>query len=338
VFVRQFFFIKDTLLMLFLLGCRRLGRRIQCAKLPTVFLPRMNQKLLTTGAQNSQQDLTIFNKVQNSESQKIESNEQTPSSKMTHFGFQEVPREHKATLVKQVFHSVAEKYDLMNDVMSVGIHRLWKDRLMQQLSPVPGTKLVDVAGGTGDIAARFVSAVKSSPLYLTRRPEERSIVTVVDINPKMLEVGKARFADITPDSDPTIVWMEGDAEQLPLASDSMDAYTIAFGIRNCTNPERVIQEAYRVLRKGGRFLCLEFSRVPNGFLRTLYDAYSFNVIPLLGQLIAGDRASYQYLVESIRQFPDQEAFKALIEQQGFKAVTYTNLTFGIAAIHSAFKL
>jgi 2-methoxy-6-polyprenyl-1,4-benzoquinol methylase len=154
--------------------------------------------------------------------------------------------------------------------------------------------------------------------------------------------GRRGLGDHTFDSsqilDPTIVWLEGDAEQLPLESESMDAYSIAFGIRNCTDIERVLQEAYRVLRRGGRFLCLEFSHVQNGLLSAVYDAYSFHVIPWLGDLIAKDRSSYQYLVESIRQFPDQETFKSLIEQQGFKAVTYTNLTFGIAAIHSAFKL
>ncbi|XP_060601796.1 2-methoxy-6-polyprenyl-1,4-benzoquinol methylase, mitochondrial-like [Ruditapes philippinarum] len=287
-----------------------------------------------------------------------------PAERKTHFGFETVTEAEKEDKVYSVFKNVADKYDLMNDAMSVGVHRLWKDAFIQRLAPRPGTKLIDVAGGTGDIAFRFLNYVNSqrakaevdleasipnvymdpsedtasssedSELLGNRRPV--SHVTVCDINQSMLDVGKARALDAEIYSG--ISWLQGNAECLPLEDNSFDAYTIAFGIRNCTHIDKVIEEAYRVLKPGGRFMCLEFSQVPNPVIRSVYDEYSFQVIPVLGQVLAADWKSYQYLVESIRQFPNQEDFKSLIELCGFKAVTYENLTFGVVAIHSGFKL
>jgi len=267
---------------------------------------------------------------------------------MTHFGFKTIPKEQKEGMVGKVFRTVADSYDVMNDSMSFGVHRIWKDQLMDMLGPVPGTHLLDVAGGTGDIAFRFIEAIQKSPLYfpapsqLVDEPKgaysAQSKVTILDINPAMLEVGKKRLLEKGFTTDPIIEWIEGNAENLSIKDNTADVYTIAFGIRNCTNIEKVIREAFRVLKPGGRFLCLEFSHVHNPILGSLYDLYSFNVIPVLGHLIAGDWESYQYLIESIRQFPNQETFKRLIEAEDFKQVTYTNLIGGIAAIHSGFKL
>ncbi len=247
------------------------------------------------------------------------------SERGTHFGFETVPEHEKAGRVRGVFTSVAAKYDLMNDAMSLGIHRLWKDALIDWLAPRPGTHLLDVAGGTGDIAFRFLDRVKG---------EGR--VTVLDMTEHMLVEGRAR-AEATAHSD-ALDWVTGDAMALPFADASFDAYTISFGIRNVTRIEQALAEAFRVLRPGGRLLVLEFSRVPNEGLRRLYDLYSFKVIPPLGQALAGDRASYQYLVESIRRFPDQERFAAMIRAAGFDLVKYRNLSMGIAALHSAWKI
>jgi ubiquinone/menaquinone biosynthesis methyltransferase len=240
-----------------------------------------------------------------------------------------VPKEKKVELVGEVFHRVADKYDLMNDVMSAGVHRWWKDEFVRMLSPPPGSQLLDVAGGTGDIAQRLLRVMRSGP---PGPHTATSHVTVADINGSMLAVGRERIPD------KGISWLEANAEKLPVPSDSFDAYTIAFGIRNCTNIDKVLAEAYRVLRPGGRFMCLEFSHVTSPPVSALYSFYSFNVIPLVGQLVANDRDSYQYLVESIKQFPNQDKFKAMIAQAGFKHVTYKNLSFGVVAIHSGFKL
>ncbi|XP_045171678.2 2-methoxy-6-polyprenyl-1,4-benzoquinol methylase, mitochondrial-like [Mercenaria mercenaria] len=294
------------------------------------------------------------------------------TQRKTHFGFETVTEAEKEEKVYSVFKNVADKYDLMNDAMSVGVHRLWKDAFIRRLAPRPGTKLLDVAGGTGDIAFRFLKYANSlsesggadfdvsiprnvtanvymdpaedtssnsdtsddSELLGNRVPA--SHVTVCDINQSMLDVGMARALDAGIYSG--MSWLQGNAECLPVEDNSYDAYTIAFGIRNCTHIDKVVEEAYRVLKPGGRFMCLEFSRVPNPVIRSVYDEYSFQVIPVMGQLLAADWKSYQYLVESIRQFPSQEDFKALIESCGFKAVTYENLTFGVVAIHSGFKL
>ena len=242
----------------------------------------------------------------------------------THFGYRTVDEEEKEGLVRGVFTSVASRYDVMNDVMSAGIHRLWKDAMMDWLAPRPGQRLLDVAGGTGDIAFRFLS----------RAPQASAVV--LDLTEPMLVEGRkraeaARMAD-------KLDWIVGDAMALPFEEASFDRYTISFGIRNVTRIEDALAEAFRVLRPGGRLMVLEFSRVPNAMLRAIYDAYSFNVIPRMGQAVAGDRESYQYLVESIRRFPDQQSFAAMIRAAGFEQVRYRNLTQGVAALHSGWKL
>ncbi|MEM1088570.1 MAG: bifunctional demethylmenaquinone methyltransferase/2-methoxy-6-polyprenyl-1,4-benzoquinol methylase UbiE [Pseudomonadota bacterium] len=242
----------------------------------------------------------------------------------THFGFQEVAEDDKAGLVEGVFSSVASRYDIMNDVMSGGVHRLWKDAMMDWLTPQQGQRLLDVAGGTGDIAFRF----------LDRAPGAEA--TVLDMTASMLDAGRQRAEAEALGG--RITWVQGDAMALPFADNSFDVYTISFGIRNVTRVDQALAEAYRVLRIGGRLMVLEFSQLPNPLAQWAYDRYSFNVIPTMGQVIARDRESYQYLVESIRQFPDQERFKAMIEIAGFGQVRYRNLSMGIAALHSGWKL
>lgn len=242
----------------------------------------------------------------------------------THFGSQEVPESEKAGLVHGVFNSVANKYDLMNDVMSVGVHRLWKDAMMDWLIPRDGQRLLDAAGGTGDIAFRF----------LRRAPNAEAVVT--DMTEAMLSEGRKRaeaeaFAD-------KLSWITGDAMSLPFEDGSFDVLTISFGIRNVTRIPDALSEAYRVLRTGGRLMVLEFSQLPNPLMQKAYDLYSFNVIPRMGKAIAGDQDSYQYLVESIRKFPDQENFADMIRRSGFEQVKYRNLSMGIAALHSGWKL
>ena len=248
-----------------------------------------------------------------------ESNEKT-----THFGARTVPEGEKAGLVHGVFSNVASKYDVMNDVMSVGIHRLWKDAMMDWLAPRDGQRLLDVAGGTGDISFRF----------LKRAPGASAVV--LDMTESMLVEGRQR-AEAEAMAD-RLNWVTGDAMALPFEDDSFDVYTISFGIRNVTRIEDALAEAYRVLKPGGRLMVLEFSQLPNDGLQKLYDLYSFNVIPRMGQLIANDRDSYQYLVESIRRFPDQDTFADMIRDAGFGQVKYRNLSMGIAALHSGWKL
>jgi demethylmenaquinone methyltransferase / 2-methoxy-6-polyprenyl-1,4-benzoquinol methylase len=243
----------------------------------------------------------------------------------THFGFETVPEGEKAGRVHGVFSSVASRYDLMNDAMSLGIHRLWKDAMLDWLAPRPGTKLLDVAGGTGDISFRFLRRVKGD-----------GHATVLDMTEDMLVEGRRR-SEATAFAD-RLDWVVGDAMALPFPDGSFDAYTISFGIRNVTRIADALAEAFRVLRPGGRILVLEFSRMPEPGLQWLYDRYSFNVIPPMGQVLAGDRASYQYLVESIRRFPDQESFAEMIRAAGFGQVRYRNLSMGIAALHSGWKL
>ena len=256
------------------------------------------------------------------------------SSSTTHFGFQDVPKDDKKGMVAGVFTSVADTYDVMNDVMSGGVHRVWKKAFVDALRPSPGMSVLDVAGGTGDIAFRILDEASSKQGSPSAAPIH---VTLCDINPDMLGVGKTRAVDRGYAQD-SLTWVEGDAERLPFDDNSFDAYTISFGIRNTTDVDAALAEAYRVLRPGGRFLCLEFSRVVLPVLAAAYDKYSFTVIPRLGQWIANDHDSYQYLVESIRQFPDQEEFHAMIEHAGFRSVSHSNLSFGISAIHSGFKL
>ena len=246
------------------------------------------------------------------------------NQKTTHFGFQTVDEDAKAGMVHGVFSRVASKYDIMNDLMCVGIHRLWKDAMMDWLAPRPGQKLLDVAGGTGDVAFRF----------LKRAPG--ATATVCDMTESMLIEGQKRAE--AEDMAARLSWVVGDAMALPFDDNSFDVYTISFGIRNVTRIPDALREAYRVLRPGGRLVVLEFNRIPNDMLQWLYDRYSFNVIPVMGQIVADDRDSYQYLVESIRKFPDQDSFARMIREAGFDQVKYRNLSLGIAALHSGWKI
>ena len=239
------------------------------------------------------------------------------------FGFQSVPRDQKESLVKNVFNSVAKNYDIMNDLMSMGVHRLWKDALMDWLAPQPNQTLMDLAGGTGDVALRFLKRGGGN-------------VHIIDINEEMLQAGKAR-AVMRPYQD-RLSWIVGNAESLPLETASVDRATIAFGLRNVTNRDVALSEIYRVLKPGGRFCCLEFSSVDNPLLSKIYDEWSFKILPKMGELVAKDRDSYQYLVESIRQFPDQYELADMMVTAGFAQVRYRNLSGGIAAIHSGWKL
>lgn len=246
----------------------------------------------------------------------------------THFGFRTVPEAEKVKLVHDVFEQVASRYDLMNDLMSGGLHRAWKQTLIDWLNPPRGERAfahIDVAGGTGDIAFR-----------LLERAGGGAHVTVCDINPHMLGVGRMR-AEAQAFSG-RVEFACGDAENLPFPDRAFDAYTIAFGIRNVTHIEKALAEAFRVLKPGGRFLCLEFSHVAVPGLDRIYDTYSFGAIPRIGKWVTGDGDPYQYLVESIRRFPSQERFKSMIEAAGFARVQYRNLTGGIAAMHSGWRL
>ncbi|WP_370229664.1 bifunctional demethylmenaquinone methyltransferase/2-methoxy-6-polyprenyl-1,4-benzoquinol methylase UbiE [Cognatishimia sp.] len=242
----------------------------------------------------------------------------------THFGFETVPESEKAGRVQGVFGSVASKYDIMNDVMSMGIHRIWKDAMMDWLAPRPGQRLLDVAGGTGDISFRF----------LNRAGEGHA--TVCDLTEPMLVEGRKR-AEADKMSE-QLDWVVGDAMALPFEDNTFNVYTISFGIRNVTRPQVALNEAFRVLKPGGRLMVLEFSQIPNDLMQKAYDLYSFNIIPRMGQAIANDRDSYQYLVESIRNFPDQDTFLGMLRTAGFENAKYRNLSMGIAALHSGWKL
>jgi demethylmenaquinone methyltransferase/2-methoxy-6-polyprenyl-1,4-benzoquinol methylase len=250
------------------------------------------------------------------------------SERTVSFGYREVAEDEKAPLIRGVFSSVASKYDLMNDLMSGGVHRIWKDIFVAWLNPQPGWRVLDVAGGTGDIAFRIDAEVK-------RRGGHVDLI-VADINFDMLMAGRLR-----PEANAEgarYAWLCADGERMPVADSSCDACTIAFGIRNFTHIDRALIEAYRVLKPGGRFLCLEFSRVTAPGLDDLYDAYSFAVLPRLGEAVAGDGEAYRYLAESIRRFPPQEAFAKMISKAGFGNVKVRNLAAGIAAIHSGWKI
>ncbi len=276
----------------------------------------------------------------------------------THFGFKQVDREQKADLVKEIFSNVAKKYDLMNDLMSAGIHRIWKNKMIEEINlshpltkqsedlsssseeltrpnsqdfdfaqPMEASReaarVIDVAGGTGDIAFRIAK----------KFPQIK--IDVVDINQEMLDVGKNRAIDLNLFSNLNFTCCNG--EELSFADQTFDFFTIAFGIRNFTNIDKGLTEAYRVLKPGGKFICLEFAKVNDYFLQKIYDVYSFKLIPKIGEVVLKDRSSYQYLVESIRKFPPQEEFKKMIEKAGFKNASYQNLTFGTAAIHVGTK-
>jgi len=242
----------------------------------------------------------------------------------THFGFETILEKDKAEKVQGVFSSVASKYDVMNDFMSLGIHRFWKDAMMDWLAPRGGQLLLDVAGGTGDISFRFLKRARNAH------------ATVLDLTEPMLAEGRKRAA--TAGISGQLDWVVGDAMALPFEDQTFDVYTISFGIRNVTNPKKALAEAYRVLKPGGRIMVLEFSHIPNDLLQWCYDKYSFNVIPRLGQIIARDRSIYQYLVESIRNFPNQEKFLNLVNEAGFENTKYRNLTMGVACLHSGWKI
>jgi demethylmenaquinone methyltransferase/2-methoxy-6-polyprenyl-1,4-benzoquinol methylase len=245
----------------------------------------------------------------------------------TSFGFADIGEGDKQSLVNDVFHRVAGRYDLMNDLMSGGLHRLWKDALVAWLNPPKRGpwKVLDVAGGTGDIAFRIIDASGGN-----------AHATVLDINGSMLDVGRARATRLKLEQNTDFV--EANAEQLPFADDSFDAYTIAFGIRNVPRIEAALAEAYRVLKPGGRFLCLEFSEVDVPLLDRVYEAWSFNAIPRIGQIVAGAAEPYAYLVESIRKFPNQANFAAMVKAAGFERAAWRNYSGGIAALHSGWKL
>jgi demethylmenaquinone methyltransferase/2-methoxy-6-polyprenyl-1,4-benzoquinol methylase len=241
----------------------------------------------------------------------------------TDFGYRQVPRDDKKPLVRAVFQSVAPRYDLMNDLMSLGVHRIWKRLLVTALDPRPNRSLLDLAGGTGDIAFAWLRA-GGGPAMLS------------DINPAMLGVGRDRALARGIAADLSL--LVADAERLPLPDAVVDRVSIAFGLRNCTDKQAVLAEARRVLKPGGRFFCLEFSRVTVAALRPVYDAWSFAVLPRLGARVAGDAGSYRYLAESIRMFPDQQTLAGMLESAGLARVRVQNLSGGIAAIHSGWRL
>lgn len=245
----------------------------------------------------------------------------------TSYGFRDVQEGEKQGLVNDVFHKVAKRYDIMNDVMSAGLHRVWKNAMVAALNPRkdPAYKVLDVAGGTGDIAFRIIEA-----------SDRLAHATVLDINGSMLAVGAERAA--TKELSDNVTFVEANAEELPFEDNSFDAYTIAFGIRNVPHIDVALKEAHRVLKRGGRLLVLEFSEVDMPLLDRFYDEWSFKAIPHFGRMITGDAEPYQYLVESIRKFPNQRDFAAMISKAGFSRVTFTNYTGGIAALHSGWKL
>ncbi|MFA5119534.1 bifunctional demethylmenaquinone methyltransferase/2-methoxy-6-polyprenyl-1,4-benzoquinol methylase UbiE [Zavarzinia sp.] len=250
--------------------------------------------------------------------------EPNATDKVTHFGFETVPEADKARRVRSVFDAVAKRYDIMNDLMSGGVHRLWKTAMIDWLNPAPGSHLLDVAGGTGDIAFRFQD-----------RAGPKSRVTVLDINAEMILVGRDRALD---QGRFGLDWVVGDAEKLPLRDRSVDYVTIAFGIRNVTHIAEALKDMRRVLKPGGRFLCLEFSKVVVPGLDKIYEEYSFRLIPQIGRMVAGNADAYRYLVESIRRFPDQETFAGMLRDAGFEQVQVRNLTGGVAALHSGWRL
>ena len=249
----------------------------------------------------------------------------SPPREQDSFGYRDVPAADKAGLVRRVFESVAPRYDLMNDLMSGGVHRLWKNTLVNVVNPRPGERFLDVAGGTGDIAFR-----------LFRRQGDRADVTVCDINPAMLAVGRDRAVDRGLLKG--LTWTTGDAETLPFPDRSFDGYTIAFGLRNVTDIDKALSEAYRVLKPGGRFYCLEFSKVKSAPVGRVYDAYSERALPFFGRIVARDAESYRYLHESIRRFPSQRALAERMRKAGLANVAWRDMTLGVVALHSGWRI
>ncbi|HTX50304.1 MAG TPA: class I SAM-dependent methyltransferase [Caulobacteraceae bacterium] len=245
------------------------------------------------------------------------------------FGYRDVDAAEKGGLVRSVFDRVARRYDLMNDLMSLGAHRLWKDAAAARMNPQPGERIVDCAGGTGDLARRFARLARAAQ---ARRGGEPARVTVVDFDAAMVAAGRARGDDVG------VEWVVGDAQSLPLPDACVDAYSIGFGLRNVTDVSKALAEARRVLKPGGRFLCLEFSKVSAAPIRPLYDAYSFRLIPAVGARVAGDADAYRYLVESIRRFPDQKSLAGLMVDVGFAQVSFTNFTGGVVALHQGWAI
>jgi len=252
------------------------------------------------------------------------------ATKTTHFGFEDVPIEQKQNRVRGVFDSVASQYDIMNDVMSGGLHRLWKNHFVSQLPMREGAHLLDLAGGTGDISFRYLKRAHENGMKVK--------ATISDINGSMLAEGQKRALNQNMSSYGEIEWLQANAEKLPLPDNSVDAVTIAFGIRNVTHIDRALKEFYRVLKVGSPFYCLEFSPVNKPVLKEIYDAYSFNLIPQFGKMITGDKDSYQYLVESIRKFPTAENFEGMIGEAGFSRTGFDRLTAGVVAIHKGWKI
>jgi demethylmenaquinone methyltransferase/2-methoxy-6-polyprenyl-1,4-benzoquinol methylase len=251
------------------------------------------------------------------------------SKQQATFGFRDVDPAEKPGLVRGVFDRVAGRYDLMNDLMSAGVHRLWKDAVAARLNPQPGEVIIDCAGGTGDMARRFAKMARAAQL---RRGGADATIHVIDYNGEMIAAGRARGGE------PEITWGVGDAQHLPLPDACANAYCIAFGIRTVTDISAALREARRVLKPGGRFVCLEFSRPVSEGLRNAYDLWSFKAIPVIGEWVVKDRDSYQYLVESIRRFPDQDSFARMMREAGFGRVTFTNFTGGVAALHQGWAI